>query len=359
MTKLLANLSMLGPRLTGPGVYAQMCLANLAERFELELISSKGFPSHLPKYAILPERIAARGGLPAVVQRQRWLRTLSFDEEIFVYSPTHHPLEGVREQVVTIHDLVCLHFPRQHFLQYLYFKFVMPRLLQKCAAVFTVSETTRYDIAGTYRFPLERIFVVPHAIDATVFDRSARRTSSRPFLLMVGARDPHRNVDEVLAMARHWKARYRLVVAATGQKYASVLRHQAAQLKLAEDVEVLEHIAREDLLNLYAKCDALLQPSHWDGFAMQPLEALAAGARVIASDIPAHREVLGDACDYVTLGHPDSWEGALFRLDDIAMAAAQRRCAGEVLRKYSIANSGTALQQSLLSVSPALAGALR
>ena len=49
---------------------------------------------------------------------------------------------------------------------------------------------------------------------------------------------------------------------------------------------------------------------------MPPLEALACGAPVVASDIPAHREVVADAAIYVKLGDLASWEAAFRCLED-------------------------------------------
>lgn len=55
------------------------------------------------------------------------------------------------------------------------------------------------------------------------------------------------------------------------------------------------------LRSLYAHADAVVHASMAEGFGLPPLEALACGARVVASDIPPHREVLGDAVRYVPL----------------------------------------------------------
>jgi glycosyltransferase involved in cell wall biosynthesis len=46
----------------------------------------------------------------------------------------------------------------------------------------------------------------------------------------------------------------------------------------------------------------LIAPSRYEGFDLPPLQALAAGLPVIASDIPVHREVLGDAAWYAPAG---------------------------------------------------------
>ena len=51
----------------------------------------------------------------------------------------------------------------------------------------------------------------------------------------------------------------------------------------------------EDLRALYASCRIFIYPSMYEGFGLPPLEAMACGAPVIASRIPAHMEVTGSA----------------------------------------------------------------
>ena len=213
---------------------------------------------------------------------------------------------------MTIHDLICLRFPMQHKPQYSFFRFGLPRLLKKCRAVFTVSETTRQDVAKTYGFPLERIFVVPNGVDASSFAPDASAKPKDPFLLMVGARYSHKNVDEVLDMARLWAKDYRLVVTSCGGEYKAALLKKVAELGLADRVEFKDYLSREALIRLYQGCSGWFIPVFkMGGLRHPPLEALACGGPVIASDIPVHREVLGDAAFFVRLGDAASWATAL------------------------------------------------
>lgn len=64
------------------------------------------------------------------------------------------------------------------------------------------------------------------------------------------------------------------------------------------------HVARAsdaELRGLFSSADLVVHPSVDEGFGLPPLEALACGARVIASRIPPHEEVLGDAVRYADL----------------------------------------------------------
>lgn len=93
------------------------------------------------------------------------------------------------------------------------------------------------------------------------------------------------------------------------------------------------HLGKADdarLRSLYAGADVVVHPSAAEGFGLPPLEALACGARVLASDIAPHREVLGDAARFVALDAAAiarelaaAWDGEAVR--DARFPAAQQR----------------------------------
>lgn len=73
----------------------------------------------------------------------------------------------------------------------------------------------------------------------------------------------------------------------------------------------------EDLPALYAGSQAFVFPSLYEGFGMPPLEAQACGVRkVLSSDAPALKEVLGDTAMYFKNNDKDSLKSALTRLSD-------------------------------------------
>lgn len=356
--KLIANVSMLGPKPTGLGVYSENCVSSLARRFNLGLIAGT---STLPPGEVLeraPASVAIGGGKLAAIRRQFWMRSLKFGPNNLVYSPTHHGLPSVVGQVITIHDLICLRFPSQHKPQYLFFKFGLPKLLKKCRAVFCVSETTKADVAQTYGYPKDKIFVVPNGVDRSSFSADTKARDCDPYLLMVGARYSHKNVDEVLQMSDLWSAKYRLLVTSCAGSYRQQLEKQVASLGLQDRVQFLDYLSRDELIRLYQGCSALVYPSKWEGFGIPPLEALACGSPVIASGIPVHREVLGDAAFFVELGNRASWSSAF---DALGSEAAVERCllAGKsVLDRFTWENSAEMLVRGLLAVEPALQSSL-
>jgi glycosyltransferase involved in cell wall biosynthesis len=345
---------MMGPRSTGLGVYAKHCMTGLARRFHCDLI--EGGVS-IPESRILinaPENVAIGGGKLSALRRLLWLNSLVFDRDCLVYTPTHHGLLNQMEQIITVHDLICLHFPKQHVAQYLYFRYYLPKILKKCRAVFTVSETTKQDIADTYDYPKNNIFVVPNGVDASDFAPAAFSFVGSPYLLMVGARYPHKNVEEVLDMARFWKDKYRLIVTSCGGAYRKYLEKKVYDDNLADRVEFRDYLAKDMLLKLYQCASALIYPSLWEGFGIPPLEALACGTPVIASDISVHREILGNAAIFVKLGDSRSWRDAFQSLSQPELIAFHSAGAQICLAKYTWKHAVDALEMALLEIEPRL-----
>ncbi|MET0386204.1 MAG: glycosyltransferase family 1 protein, partial [Polyangiales bacterium] len=267
-----------------------------------------------------------------------------------MYSPTHHVLQGADAQVLTVHDLISLRFSRQHPTQHLYFRHILPRELTRCRAVFTVSETTKLDIHEAYGFPLDRIWVVPNGVDRDVFRPAETPVEREPFLLVVGAAFPHKNVEELIREAECWRDRYRLVVVSCRGRYRRQLEELVEAAGLGTRVELIEYASLAELVHLYQTCAAFIYPSRWEGFGIPPLEALACGAPVVVSDIPAHREVLGDHARFVRLGDSSDWGRVLGSLDQPAPAPRTE----SPLARFTWARSSQLLVQSLREVEPRL-----
>lgn len=354
--RLVCNISMLGERPTGLGVYADKCLSYLAQRYELDYISGGWNPYPGRVVVRAPDAVAIGGGIKAAVRRQKWASSVVLPDSALLYSPTHHGIGGAKRQVLTIHDLICLRFPFQHLPQYAYFKWVLPSVLRRTEALIAVSETTKADVSETYGYPKDRIFVVPNSVDRSEFE--PRRTGSvnvggKPYLLMVGARYPHKNVDEVFDFSELWSEKYRLVIASCTGKYRDHLEKRVDSLGLRGKVQFLDYISFNDLVCLYQNAAALIYPSKWEGFGIPPLEALASGCRVVLSDIPVHREVFDGSCEFVRLGVRESWATAF---DSLALPVSRDMAekVESVLQKYTPTRTGEALVRALASMDPGL-----
>ena len=189
-------------------------------------------------------------------------------------------------------------------------------------SAFTASELmTRVGV------PSGRITVVPPGVDAR-FGPAGPEAEARvrsgygidgPFLLAVGTVDPRKGFD----LAGRVAAEVGLPLVAAGAADPTFVG--AAHLP---GVHWLGRIPDEDLPGLYSASAALLYPSRYEGFGLPPLEAMACGAVVVASDIPPLRETLSGAAELVAADNAEAWSKAVRSIVQEADVAAERRAAG-------------------------------
>jgi len=102
----------------------------------------------------------------------------------------------------------------------------------------------------------------------------------------------------------------------------------------------------DDLPGLYAGAEAFVFPSLYEGFGMPPLEAQACGVRkVLSSDAPALKEVLGDTATYFKNNDKQSLKNALSRLNDYEGAESAAIAAN--LDRFTWQKSAAALWEEL------------
>lgn len=219
--------------------------------------------------------------------------------------------------VVTVHDLSYLRYRDTVDDEVLTYRDRVPDALRRAARAVTVSEVVKEELVAEYSLDPELVVVCPNGVDAgwsrasplPAADRTRLGVPDR-YLLFAGNLEPRKGLP-LLARA-HAAARREcpevpplLLVGPPGWGDA-----WGGQAPDPADVRHLGFVADGDLQRLVAGAVALCAPSRYEGFGLPVLEALACGRPVLASDIPAHREVGGDATAYLP-PDPDAWSAAL------------------------------------------------
>jgi glycosyltransferase involved in cell wall biosynthesis len=173
---------------------------------------------------------------------------------------------------------------------------VAGRLLRRAQAVIAVSEAEASLLRAHFgELPLH---VLPNGVEMP--DRTPEpasvptleRGEDEVTLLSVGRLEAYKGVDRIVGALPHLPPRTVLTVVGKGPESEAILA-AAERLGVGDRVRLLGHV-RTALLNAwYAAADLFVTLSREEAFGMTVLEAAAAGAPVLASDIPAHREVSG------------------------------------------------------------------
>ncbi len=219
--------------------------------------------------------------------------------------------------VMTVHDLAYLHLPAHVAPGAEALRHLVPRALRGAAAVVTVSAATRDDLRSAYPWLDVEVVPVPLGVDPW-WSRAPEGGHPAPgtahHLVVVGTREPRKNLG--LLVRAHRRAREqepgvpRLVLAGR-RGWGEDLDGERAD---ARHVDMVEDADDRALRELVRTATALCAPSLREGFSLTVLEAMAAGTPVLASDIPAHRELMGGTGTLLPVADADAWSQAFTAL---------------------------------------------
>jgi glycosyltransferase involved in cell wall biosynthesis len=216
------------------------------------------------------------------------------------------PPVGRAAGVVTVHDLTFLHHRDTVDRASAAYRDLVPRSIRRAGQVLVPSAAVADELREAYGLAEDRVTVTPLGVDESWFRPTslppARRTSlgvPEDYLVAVGTVEPRKGLHRLVAAYRDLLATEpdapRLVlVGPPGWGEALDLG------RLPGGSVVLTGFLEDDVLQqVVAGARALVFPSVYEGFGLPPLEALACGVPVVASDLPVTREVLGDQARFV------------------------------------------------------------
>jgi glycosyltransferase involved in cell wall biosynthesis len=278
--------------------------------------------------------------------------------------------------VVTVHDLTYLRHPEMVTGASARYRDLVPRALARGAVVCTPTAAVGAEVAQEYGLSPECLVVTPLGVGeawrrAAPPDPAWLAANGLPerYLLFVGSREPRKNLPTLLSAYRELLAagvdrgagspadeaadggvdsrsrppRRRATVPHRGGAHPGGGSSRARAggpptdegtgvppLVLvgppgwgevldtaglpAEAVRTFGYLPEGDLVRVVAGAAALVVPSWYEGFGLPALEALACGTPVVAADLPALREVLGDQAELVAPGDAAALAGALAKV---------------------------------------------
>jgi glycosyltransferase involved in cell wall biosynthesis len=265
--------------------------------------------------------------LPLAAARARvdLLHTLAF--------PT--PLLWRGRSALTVHDATLWLYPEvlPTAVRW-YYGPLFPQALRRASAIFTPSRASKYDLIRAAGVPSERIHVTPNGVDARFFEARAPEGPRGPYLLAVGTLEPRKNLPALLEAFRILRRDGRdLQLVLVGRQ---AFTHSLPLGDLEPYVRLAGPVPDEELPALYAGAACFVLCSLYEGFGLPLAEAMAAGTPAVASDIPALREVGGEAVRYADPDAPAAFAAAIAAvLDRREETAALASAARERARRFS------------------------
>lgn len=203
------------------------------------------------------------------------------------------------------------------------------RSARAAAIVLTGSRATADELTATLPAISGKLRVVHPGLDSA-FTPGAGPSGRGRYVMHIATSDPRDNTEAALAAYAAALPRLRervplLLPGGAGRREPAV-RAEIERLGLAADVELLGRVSDDELLTLYRGASAYLDPTLFEGFGYQVLEAMACGAPVIASGTTSIPEIVLDAGILCDPGRPEEFAAALVRvLDEPGLAEGLRR----------------------------------
>lgn len=231
--------------------------------------------------------------------------------------------------VVTIHDLSF-----ERFEEFFSFKtliwhkyFISPRKIAMSAKkIIAVSNSTKSDLESIYRIPDNKLEIIPHGVgkqyksiieDKKISD-AVRKKYNLPdeFILSLGNIEVRKNIFCVLKAYQKIREEnpkfgcYKLVFAGT-ENFSRERMLNLVGRNFQNDVIFTGYVRREDKPLIYNLASLFVYPSHFEGFGLPILEAMACGTPVITTCNSSLTEVAGNSAVYVSAHKPQELKKAV------------------------------------------------
>jgi murein biosynthesis integral membrane protein MurJ len=328
----------------GTGRYVSSLARELRHREDVELL---GFRAPRIEWLPRPLRLPLNGlahlcWTQCVLPVWLWRRRVDV-----MHANTVGPLHAPCPVVVTIHDGLDYDADlRPSSAWSAYVRTFGAWSARRSQAVVTGTHASAAEISERFRIPLERIHVTTYGNAFAAAALPADAGAPGAYVLMVASASRRKNVETALAAMQLVRERGHAV------EFVLVGSMPAATVPPGW-LRLLPSVSDDELARLYARAGAVLVPSRHEGFGLPVIEALACGTPVVASDIPALREVGGAAACFAPPEDAAAFAQALAAVLDDPVAARARAAAGQQqARQLTWANTAeqtNAVYQSVLA----------
>lgn len=187
-------------------------------------------------------------------------------------------------------------------------------LAKNSARLVAISESTKNDLCRIFQVNPDIVDTIPLGVDDSFLSPPLTATEitffkkkwgvTRPFLLIVGGRDAHKNFSTFLESYATTGLKNDFEVIAAGEPWSASEKDKIAGLGVGSRIKNLAWPDDSELKALYESCAALVYPSRYEGFGLPPLEGMACGAPIALAAVSSLPEVAGEVGFYFDPASP-------------------------------------------------------
>ena len=221
--------------------------------------------------------------------------------------------------ILTLHDIIFLE-PRDKSnkslyqnMGWLYRRLVVPRILNKCKKIITVSDFEKKNIISKLSIPEERMVMIYNGYNdwfkpVQDLERIYQKYIDEPgYFFFLGNTDPKKNTERTLiAYSKYLEksdAKRKLLMADLDQSFLDDIIDRNHIENIRKNIVIPGYIINSDLPYIYNNAFAFLYTSLRESFGIPLLEAMACGTPVITSNTSSMPEIGGQ---HAILVNPES-----------------------------------------------------
>ncbi len=235
--------------------------------------------------------------------------------------------------ILTLHDIIYLNsdkdksMSRYQQMGWYYRRWDVPRIINKCRNILTVSQTEQKNILQRFPQIAQRLSVVYNGFSSCYCQQPKESTYSitkkylpdDSYFFFLGNTDPRKNTEGVLCAYDEYRKKSqqarKLVVTGLKKEYVEKILVEKGIEACASGIIYTGYVPGEDLPALYNGAYALLYPSLMEGFGIPILEAMACGTPVITSNLSAMPEVAGKDAILIDPQKPQEIADSMIQLE--------------------------------------------
>ena len=192
----------------------------------------------------------------------------------------------------------------------IFYKNFIPKSIKKAHTIFALSEFSKRDIVKQYKTNADKIKIIYKGVNENCREFSyeekeevkAQYTNGNEYFIYSGEIGSNKNLLNLLkafsAFKKRQKSSMQLIIAGKPGWKSKDFFESLSLFMFRDEVEILKDPSLEQRIKITTAAYAMVCPSHNDGFATQPLEAIKCGVPVITSAKGAMPEIFGDAALY-------------------------------------------------------------
>lgn len=338
--QIAVNATALLAPMAGIGQYVISLLTGLDEFDDLEVSKFyAGYWSKELRQAGISQtaqtgKLFIRKHLPYFAQIYRWFQQQRFDAGIrsakvdLYHEPNFLAYDFDGPTVITVHDLSWIRYPHMHPAERVssmerYFE----PSVKSATRIITDSEFVKRELVEVFGVRPEVIHPVllgvsedfhPHTGLETADVLRVNALEHGRYILALGTMEPRKNLQLAIEaferLPKSTQEQYPLVLVGMRGWNNDAIEQRLSPLLRTGRVRQLGYLSRENLVKVVAGARCMVYPSVYEGFGLPPLESMACGVPVIASNVTSLPEVVGEAGLQLAPDDIDAWSDAMLAL---------------------------------------------